>query len=105
VKREPWCPVAYTARTVAGKWKGLILLQLKGGPQRFGELRRRIPGITARALTMQLRALEEDALVLREDRSEDAILNVQYRLTERAWSLGPILDAMYDWGEVHRPEG
>ena len=105
MKREPWCPVAYTARTFAGKWKGLILLHLKDEPQRFGELKRLIPGITARALTMQLRALEEDALVLREDRSEDAILNVQYQLTERARSLGAILDAMYAWGEAHRPAG
>lgn len=105
MKREPWCPVAFTARAFAGKWKALILLHLKDQPQRFGELRRAIPGVTARALTLQLRALEEDALISREDLSEDAILNVQYRLTDKARSLGTILDAMYEWGELNRPAG
>ena len=103
MKSEPWCPVAFTARTVAGKWKPTILLCLKDRPSRFGELRRMIPGVTARALTLQLRALEEDGLVERDDRSEPSILHVEYRLTAKAHSLGAILDAMYEWGESNRP--
>ena len=103
MKREPWCPVAFAVRTVSGKWKALILLNLKDGPRRFGELKRLIPGVTVRALTLQLRALEADGLVLRVDCSSDAMLHVQYCLTEKAASLGSILDALYEWGERNRP--
>ena len=103
MKREPWCPVAFAVRTVSGKWKALILLNLKDGPRRFGELKRLIPGVTVRALTLQLRALEVDGLVLREDCSSDAMLHVRYQMTAKAASLGPILDALYEWGERHRP--
>jgi len=105
MKREPWCPVAFAVRTVSGKWKALILLHLKDGPRRFGELKRLIPGVTVRALTLQLRALEADGLVLREDCSSDAMLHVRYCLTEKAASLGLILDALYEWGERNRPAG
>jgi len=104
MKREPWCPVAFAVRTVSGKWKALILLNLKDGPRRFGELKRLIPGVTVRALTLQLRALEADGLLLREDCSSDAILHVRYELTAKAASLGPILDALYEWGERNRPQ-
>jgi len=97
MKSQPWCPVTFTAAMFAGKWKPLILLELKEGPRRFGELRRLIPDVTQRSLSMQLRALEKDGLVLREEKPA-AVLHVEYRLTDRAMTLGPILDAMTAWG-------
>ena len=100
LEQEPWCPVAATAGLIAGKWKPTILLNLKTGPVRFNELRRLIPGITQRSLTMQLRALESDGLVDRRDHNTNPP-HVDYKLSERAWGLGPILDAMAEWGELH----
>ena len=56
--RRPGCAVEATLDLIDGKWKGVILYHLQGGSQRFGELRRLMPGITQRMLTKQLRALE-----------------------------------------------
>ena len=58
--RRPGCSVEATLDLIDGKWKGVILYHLQSGTQRFGELRRRMPGITQRMLTKQLRALEEE---------------------------------------------
>ena len=104
MKREPWCPVAFAVRTFSGKWKALVLLNLKDGAQRFGELKRLIPGVTVRALTLQLRGLEADGLVSREDCSTENMLHVRYSLTAKAVSLGAILDALYQWGEDNQPQ-
>ena len=60
------CPVAATLQVIGGKWVPLILFQLKDQPRRFNALRRLIPGITQRMLTLQLRGLEEDGVVARK---------------------------------------
>ena len=60
------CPVAVTVDVIGGKWKGLILYHLVPGPRRFNELRRLMPEITQRMLTLQLRELEHDGIVHRE---------------------------------------
>ena len=94
------CPVAATIEVIGGKWKPSILLQLKGGPRRFNELRRLLPHITQRMLTLQLRALERDGIVVRNDYAEMPP-RVEYAFSSQGYSLGPILDAMENWGEQH----
>ena len=93
----PWCPVAETVKLIGGKWKPTLLFFIKDEPRRFNELRRLIPGITQRMLTLQLRAMEEDGIVLRTVH-ETIPPHVDYQLSDYGRTLDPILDAMTDWG-------
>lgn len=102
MKPEPWCPVASTIDVIGGKWKPMILLQLKDGPRRFNELRRLLPHITQRMMTLQLRALERDGIIQRTVFDTNPP-GVEYAFTEHGLSLGPILGAMEHWGEASRP--
>ena len=79
----------------------MILYHLQSGTQRFGELRRRMPGITQRMLTKQLRALEEDELVIRKVYAE-VPPRVEYSLSELGDSLRPVIDILKAWGESHQ---
>ena len=94
------CPVLKTMDVIGGKWKLPILYYLKDQPRRFNELRRLLPEITQRMLTMQLRALEKDGIVVRTVH-EKVPPHVDYALSPYGWTLGPILDAMEQWGERH----
>lgn len=100
--KAPWCPVAATVEVIGGRWKLNILFYLKDQPRRFNELRRLVPGITQRMLTLQLRSLEQDGIVSRKVH-ETVPPHVEYSFTKKGLSLGPILDAMEEWGEAHRP--
>jgi DNA-binding HxlR family transcriptional regulator len=102
MKSEPWCPVAATVGIIGGKWKPMILLQLKDRPRRFNELRRLLPHITQRMLTLQLRALERDGIIRRAVFDTNPP-GVEYSFTNHGRSLGPILESMEDWGEASRP--
>ncbi len=97
---RPGCAVEATLDLIDGKWKGVILFHLQAGTQRFGELRRRMPGITQRMLTKQLRALEEDKLVIRKVYAE-VPPRVEYALTEYAATLEQVLRALAAWGSAH----
>jgi DNA-binding HxlR family transcriptional regulator len=98
------CPVELTVSVMGGKWKPTILYNLVDGPKRFNELRRLLPDVTQRMLTLQLRALEEDGVVARTDHGE-VPPRVDYALTEYGWTLAPIIEAMVDWGERHKACG
>ena len=100
--KAPWCPVTATVEVIGGRWKPTILFHLKDQPRRFNELRRLVPGITQRMLTLQLRALEKDGIVARTVR-QTIPPHVEYAFTRKGWTLGPILDAMEVWGEANSP--
>ena len=100
--KAPWCGVTATVEVIGGRWKPTILFQLKDQPRRFNELRRLVPGITQRMLTLQLRALEQDGIVSRTVHNS-VPPQVEYSFTKKGWSLGPILDAMEEWGDAHHP--
>ncbi len=97
----PGCSVEVTLDLIDGKWKGVILFHLQGGTQRFGELKRRMPGITQRMLTKQLRALEDNGLILRKVYPE-VPPRVEYTLSETGQRLKPVIDALRNWGEDYR---
>lgn len=94
------CPVAFTVDVIGGKWKSLILFHLMSGTKRFNEIRRLIPDITQRMLTLQLRELETDGVIHREIYRE-VPPKVEYSLTELGNSLAPLVSAMREWGAVH----
>ena len=91
------CPVAATLKVIGGKWTPLILFNLKDQPIRFNALRRAIPDITQRMLTLELRALEADGVVARKV-FETVPPHVEYSLTPRGLTLAPIIEAMEVWG-------
>ncbi len=97
----PRCSVARTVELVGGKWKGVILYFLLDKTLRFTELRRAIPGITQRMLTLQLRELEADGLV---ERTVYPVVppRVEYALTPFGRTLTPVVRAMADWGRRHK---
>lgn len=89
---------------VGGKWKPLILYELKDGTLRFSQLQGRVkPHITQRMLTKQLRQLEDDGLITRKVYPQ-VPPKVEYSLTENGRSIIPILDRLCEWGEAHLSE-
>ncbi|QBD76836.1 transcriptional regulator [Ktedonosporobacter rubrisoli] len=94
------CAVEATLDIIGGKWKGIILSELVERPKRFSELKRELPAITQRMLTLQLRELEADGLVHREIYRE-VPPRVEYSLTDFGKTLEPILNAMQTWGDRH----
>lgn len=95
------CPIENTLNVLDGKWKITILYYLLfEGTLRFGELKKRISGITQRMLTAQLRELEQKGIV---ERKVYPVVppKVEYSLTELGHSLKPVLNEMHIWSVKH----
>ncbi len=96
------CPVSATLSVIGGRWKPIILfLLMKRGVLRFGELQKKIPAVTQRMLSSQLRELEKDGVILRTAYAEMPP-RVEYCLTEYGHTLKEVLYAMHCWGEKHK---
>ena len=91
------CPVEATLSVIGGKWKLLILWQLREKPRRFTHIKQGIEGITQKMLTQQLRELEADGLIERQVYVEMP-LRVEYSITPHGRTLYPVLVAMAKWG-------
>ena len=100
-KPIPACPVEMTLQLIGDKWKILILRDLLTGTKRFGELKKSVTGITQKVLTSNLRDMESSGLLTREVFPE-VPPRVEYTLTDTGYSLEPILDSMYSWGENYK---
>lgn len=101
VEKLPACPVETTLTLISDKWKVLILRDLLPGTKRFGELRKSIGHVSQKVLTAQLRQMEQSGLVSRKVYAE-VPPKVEYSLTDVGYSLKPILDAMWTWGEEYQ---
>jgi DNA-binding HxlR family transcriptional regulator len=96
----PGCAVEATIALIDGKWKSVIMYHLLGETLRFNEIRRKIPEVTQRMLTNQLRELEDDGLIHREVYAQ-VPPKVEYSLSSLGESLKPVLLALRDWGEAN----
>ncbi len=94
------CSVEATLDVIGGKWKGVILFHLLSHTMRFNELRRLLPDVTQRMLTLQLRELEQAGVIHREVYPE-VPPKVEYSLTPFGRSLEPIILLMRDWGNQY----
>lgn len=101
IKELPPCPVETTLCLMGDKWKTLIIRDLLTGTKRFGELKKSIGSISQKVLTQNLRAMEENGLLIRTVYAE-VPPRVEYTLTEIGYSLQPILDIMCSWGENYQ---
>ncbi len=97
----PACPVATAVALVGGKWKLLIIRNLRVRAWRFNELQRDLEGISQKVLTDSLRQLMDDGLVYRHDYREMPP-RVDYSLTELGEKLLPIMDALADFGNYYK---
>lgn len=99
------CPVTAAIGVIGGKWKPRILWHLRQGPQRFGDLRRKIPSISERMLSRDLRSLESVGVLSRHEFHDKAVLATEYDFTEYGRTLVPVLDALGQWGLTHQRRG
>lgn len=92
------CPVARTLDLIGERWTILLLrdLLLKG-PRRFQDFQESLPGVAPNTLSARLKSLEDNGLVRRQLYNERP-MRLEYVLTDKGKSLGPIVKAMRDWG-------
>lgn len=91
------CPMDLTMDYLGGRWKTVVLWYLIKETKRFSELKRLIPTITEKMLSLQLKQLEKDGLVHRELHAA-VPPRVEYSLTDDGRTLVPLLKAMSNWG-------
>ena len=94
------CPIKATVDVLGGRWKPTLLYHLFGGTKRFNEIRRLMPGVTQRMLTLQLRELKEDGVVLRVVYAQ-VPPKVEYSLTPFGRTLEPVIGQMQAWGKTY----
>ena len=97
----PECPVATAVSLIGGKWRLLILRNLKERPWRFNELKRSIDGISQKVLTDSLRQMIDDGLAYRRDYQEQPP-RVEYGLTNLGMEMLPIVDALAVFGSYYK---
>ena len=96
-RTDPSCPVCATADIVCGKWTILVIRDLAEGRSRFCELERSLQGISPRTLSLRLRDLEAEGIVVRETFPE-VPPRVEYSLTRKGQALLPLIEDMRRYG-------
>lgn len=94
------CPMHNVMRVLGGRWKIALLYFVHQGHNRFSLLQKKMPFITTKMLSQQLKELEQDNLVNRKIYAE-VPPRVEYSLTAKGESLLPVLENLYVWAENH----
>ena len=97
------CPTHKLLSRISDKWVSLTLVALAGGPQRYSELTRTMPGISQKMLTQTLRSLMRDGIVARTA-FPSMPMRVDYRLTPLGETLLPVMRQIKAWAELHIEE-
>jgi DNA-binding HxlR family transcriptional regulator len=97
------CALDVTMNYIGGKWKTVVIWYLRKDKKRFGELKKHIPDITEKMLSLTLRQLESDGLVERTVFAE-VPPRVEYSLTAHGKSLLPMVEEMAAWGRKKTKE-
>lgn len=97
------CPSRLLFEQIADKWSMMILTVLDGGPLRFNAVKRRLEGITQKALTQTLRRLERNGLLERRVIPSSQIA-VEYQITSLGRTLQAPFKALYAWTKDHMPD-
>ena len=92
------CALDVTMHFIGGKWKCVVLWYLKKDTLRFSEIKKKIPDITEKMLSLQLRALEADGIINRNVQGDKPPIKVEYSLTEFGKSLVPVVNSIAKWG-------
>ncbi len=98
------CPTSAAMELIGGKWKSVILFHLIDSKKRYNELRKEIPTLNERTLSMQLKQLEADGLINRKAYYKKPPLKVEYSLTKFGQGLIPILKMITEWGIIATKE-
>lgn len=97
------CDLTYALDLVGGRWKLIILMILKNGKLRYSQIRKELPLITERMLTLQLKNMEQDRLIIRTVYAEVPV-KVEYNLSNIGLDLIPICYHLLKWGEKHKTQ-
>jgi DNA-binding HxlR family transcriptional regulator len=97
------CPTHKLLSRISDKWVSLTLVALAGGPQRYSELARTMPGISQKMLTQTVRALERDGIIERTVHASVPV-RVDYGLTPLGETLLPVMRQIKAWAEQHIEE-
>ncbi len=97
--KEYPCCASLTMGMIGGKWKTVILFHLLKKTLRYSELRKEMPTVTERTLSLQLKALEEDGLINRKVYTSKPPLKVEYSLTDFGKTLTPLIESIANWGD------
>lgn len=98
---ENECNEVYATSIIGEQWTMAICCYLLEGKMRFGEIKKVLPNITERVLTLQLRKLEENKVIIRTIYPE-VPPRVEYELTPIGLKLAPIIKALGKWGAEHK---
>ena len=98
--KEYPCCTSLTMGIIGGKWKTVILFHLIKKTLRYNELRKEMPTVTERTLSLQLKTLEEDGIIKRKVYTSKPPLKVEYSLTDFGKTLIPLIQSIADWGDL-----
>lgn len=97
------CPIRNVLAAITNKWSMLVITHLKFGEHRFSELKRALPDISQRMLTLTLRNQERDGLIVRKV-TPTKPPRVDYRLSDLGVSMLKPLYALSGWAAEHRDD-
>lgn len=95
------CPALTALKVISGKWKTRILWLLREQPYHFAEIKRTLPGVSAKVLSEQIRQLEKDDIITRREFTRNGTLFVEYSYSEYGRTLVSALDLLGEWGLLH----